>query len=61
MVEQSTGLTYTGAVGDNRDTWLYSTWIRMNMSYITGSHSLKVGIQPELDGQDQKISAPIRR
>jgi Carboxypeptidase regulatory-like domain len=55
VVEQSTGLTYRGAVGDNRDTWLYSTWARMNMSYITGSHSLKVGFNLNWNGQDQKI------
>ena len=55
VVEQSTGLTYRGAVGDNRDTWLYSNWVRMNMSYITGSHSLKVGFNLNWNGQNQKI------
>jgi hypothetical protein len=55
VMEQSTGLTYRGAVGDNRDTWLYSTWFRMNLSYITGSHSLKVGFNLNWNGQDQKI------
>jgi len=55
VVEQSTGLTYRAAVGDSRDTWLYSSWIRANLSYITGSHALKIGGNLNFNGQDQTI------
>ncbi len=55
VVEQSTNLIYRGAVGDNRDTWMYSSWYRTNLSYITGSHALKVGFSLNFNSQDQSI------
>lgn len=55
VVEQSTGLTYRGAVGDNRDTWMYSSVYRANVSYITGAHALKVGFNLGFNSQDQSI------
>jgi hypothetical protein len=55
VVEQSTGLTYRGAVGDDRDTLMFSNWARLNLSYITGSHALKVGMNLNINSQDQQI------
>jgi carboxypeptidase family protein len=55
VVEQSNNLTYRGAVGDNRDTWLYASVIRMNASYITGAHAFKAGFNLGFNGQHQSI------
>ena len=55
VVEQSTGLTYRGAVGDNRDTWMYTSIVTGDVSYITGSHALKVGFNLGFNFQDQSI------
>jgi hypothetical protein len=55
VVEQSTGLTYRGAVGDNRDTWMFTSIYRGNVSYITGSHALKFGVNLGYNFQDQQI------
>jgi len=55
VVEQSTGLTYRGAVGDNRNTWLPTQVYRANMSYITGAHAVKVGVNLGFNGLHQSI------
>jgi carboxypeptidase family protein len=55
VVEQSTGLTYRGAVGDNRNTWLPTQVYRANMSYITGAHALKIGFNLGFNGLHQQI------
>jgi hypothetical protein len=55
VVEQSTGLTYRGAVGDNRDTWMYTHIFRGNLSYVTGSHAFKAGVNLGYNYQNQQI------
>ena len=55
VVEQSTGLTYRGAVGDQRNTWLPTQVYRANASYITGAHSFKVGFNLGFNELHQSI------
>ena len=44
VLEQSSNLTYRAAAGDSTDTWNRTDLFRFATSYITGSHSFKVGV-----------------
>ncbi len=55
IFEQSTGLTYRGAVGDNRNTWLPTAVYRASTAYITGAHAFKIGFNLGFNGLHQSI------
>ncbi|NOT28582.1 MAG: TonB-dependent receptor [Acidobacteria bacterium] len=55
VVEQSNGLNYRAAVGDSRDTWMYTSLYRSSVAYITGSHSFKAGFNLGFNRQNQNI------
>jgi hypothetical protein len=55
VAEQSSGLNYRAAVGDSRDTWMYTSIYRANLAYITGSHSFKGGFNLGFNRQNQNI------
>jgi hypothetical protein len=55
VLEQSTSLSYRAAVGDSRDTWMYTSIYRASLAYITGAHSLKGGFNLGFNRQNQNI------
>jgi hypothetical protein len=61
VTEQSTGIAYR-ATAATMDTWNYQNFWRASLSYITGAHALKAGIDSEAGSQDRErfsIDAPI--
>jgi Carboxypeptidase regulatory-like domain len=61
VTEQSTSMSYRAA-GGGTDTWNYTFLPRMSMSYITGAHAFKVGLNLGFSKQDQwrySIDSPM--
>ena len=61
VTEQSTGFAYRATTA-TMDTWNYQNFWRASLSYITGAHALKAGIDSEAGSQDRErfsIDAPI--
>jgi hypothetical protein len=61
VTEQSNGFIYRGTAA-TMDTWNYMNFWRASLSYITGAHAFKAGIDWESGSQDRErfsIDAPI--
>ena len=52
VVEQSSNLTFRASTG-GQYTWNKTFWSRASLSYITGAHAFKVGVNAGSGGQNQ--------